>query len=86
METVLKFFPFLPEPKDTGKLVLAILFYFLGVPVVCGIIGFVLGLTIILSPIALLVGAVGGVYSLAGTVFAILKYCNVDLTGSKKDA
>ena len=84
METILKFFPFLPEPKDTGKLVLAILFYMIVPPMVSMIIGFILGLTIILAPVAVIVGSALGIYGLAGTVFAILKYANVDLTGGSK--
>lgn len=76
METILKFFPFLPEPKDTGKLVLAILFYFFAP----GIVGTILAFTIILSPVS----AILSLYGLAGIVLAILKYANVDLTGGSK--
>ena len=85
METLLKFFPFMPAPKETGKFILALVFYVIGVPIISMIIGALLGLTIILVPLAFIVGIIASVYSLAGTVFAILKFAGVDLTGSKKE-
>ena len=85
METLLKFFPFMPEPKETGKFILALAFYLIVPPIVSFIIGAILGLTIILAPVGIIVGFVLGIYGLAGTVFAILKFAGVDLTGSKKE-
>ena len=85
METLLKFFPFMPAPKETGKFILALAFYLIVPPIVSFIIGAILGLTIILAPVGVLVGFVLGIYGLAGTVFAILKFAGVDLTGSKKE-
>ena len=86
MDKVLKFFPFMPEEKDTGKLVIAILIYVLGIPFVSGILGFILGLTVILAPVAVLLGLACSAYSLAGLVFAILCYVGVDMSGTKKAA
>ena len=78
MDKLIKFFPFMPEGKDTTKLILAILFYIFVPPIPCAIIGFILGLTIILSPLAILVGLVGSAYTIMGVVFAIMSY-----TGNK---
>ena len=84
MDKVLKFFPFMPEEKDTGKLVIAILIYVLGIPFVSAIVSFILGLTVILAPVGILLGFACSAYSLAGLVFAILCYVGVDMSGTKK--
>lgn len=84
MEKIIKFFPFMPEAKDTGKLVIAILIYFLGVPVVSSIVCFVLGLTVILAPVGIILGLACSVYSIAGLVFAIMSFTGYDFSGAKK--
>ena len=86
MEKLMKFFPLLPEEKDTTKLIWAIVFYVL-VPspvavIIATILGMILGITMILLPLAPVVGGAlglaGTVYSVMGIVFAIMKY-----TGTK---
>lgn len=84
MEKIIKFFPFMPEAKDTGKLVIAILIYFLGVPVVSSIVCAILGFTLILAPVGIILGLAFGVYSIAGLVFAIMSYAGYDFSGAKK--
>ena len=56
MEKWIQYFPLMPEEKDTNKLVLAILFYLFVPPIAAGIIGFILGLTVILLPLSFVVG------------------------------
>ena len=84
MDQILKFFPFMPEAKDTGKLIIAILIYFLGVPAVVFVVSFILGLTVILAPVAFIIGSVASLYSMAGVIFAILCYCGVDLSAKSE--
>ena len=74
MNKLIKIFPFLPEQGNVGKLVLAILFYLIAPSVAGFIIGFILGLTLILIPLAGIVGLALTVYSIMGIVFAILKF------------
>ena len=74
MEKWIKFFPLMPEEKDTNKLILAILFYVLVPPIAAGAIGFVLGLTVILLPLSFVVGLAASAYTILGIVFAVLKY------------
>ena len=74
MKSLLKFFPLMPAEKDTGKLVLAILFYLFVPSTIGAIIGFILGLTIILLPLAFIVGTIVSAYTIAGIVFAVLCY------------
>ena len=78
METLLKFLPFMPEKNDGGKLAIALVFYLLVPPLAAGIVGFVLGLTIILAPVALVVGLAASAYTILGVVFAILSYTGYD--------
>ena len=72
----------MPQKKETGKLVGAIIFYAL-VPstvsiILSAILGFLLGLTMILAPLAIVVGLVlgslGSAYMIMGIVFAILSF------------
>ena len=74
MNTLIKFFPFIPAEKDGGKLVLALLFYLVIVPIINLIVGFILGLTVILIPLAFFTGFFFGIYGLVGTVLAIVGY------------
>ena len=88
MEKLLKFFPLMPAAKDTAKLVWAIVFYALVPPIACGIVGFILGVTVILAPLAFVVGIAGTAYTAFGIVCAILSYIGKDLNevfSSKKD-
>ena len=73
MDKLIKFFPFLPEKGDTGKLVLALLIY-IGVNIASGIVGFVLGFTIILFPIGVILGFVCFAYFVMGIVFSIMEF------------
>jgi hypothetical protein len=75
MEKLMKFFPLLPEEKDTTKLILAIVFYALVPGLVATILSVVLALTIILAPLAAVVWLVAPIYTIMGIVFAILKFC-----------
>ena len=77
MNKLIKFFPFLPAQKDTGKLILALLFYAIGVPLVSFIASLSLSITIIV-PIVL--GVVGPIYSIAGIVFAIMTFTGHDFS------
>ena len=74
MEKWIKYFPLMPEEKDTNKLVLAILFYLFVPPIAASIIGFILGLTVILLPLSFVVGLACSAYTILGIVFAVLKY------------
>ena len=84
MKDLLKFFPFLPEEKNVGKLILALLFYTY-VPVIAS--GFVMGLsvTIILAPPATIASTAILLYGVAGVAMSILKYMGKDLTCCCKD-
>ena len=79
MDKLLKFFPFLPEKDDGGKLAIALVFYFLAPSAACAVVGFVLGLTIILAPVGILVGLAGSAYSIMGIVFSIMKFCGKEI-------
>lgn len=74
MQTLIKFFPLMPERNDGGKLALAILFYLFVPSIVGSIIGFILGLTVILLPLAFVVGLVVTAYTVMGIVFAVMRY------------
>ena len=99
MNNTVRFFPFMPKPKETGTLIGAIFFYilvfcisttiwFFG-SIIClilaFIIGWILGLTIVLAFLAPIVGFILGLlpgivgfagfgYALMGTIFAIMSY------------
>jgi len=68
MEKILKFLPFMPPKADTGKLVLAILFYaaclLIGTPIV----------SLILFPLAFVLTPACHTYCVAGILLAILAY------------
>ena len=87
MEKLIKLFPLLPQPKQTGKLIGSIIFYAFvpGIVVVpvAAIIGFLLGITIILAALApvtgFVIGLAGTAYSICGIVFAIMKYLGKEI-------
>lgn len=80
MNKLIKFFPFMPTPKETGKLILAILFYLIVPGIVGGIIGFILGITIILAPLSIVVGLAATAYTIMGVVFAIMSFTGHDFS------
>ena len=79
MSKLVKFFPLLPAEKDVGGLILAILFYFFVPSFVGGVIGFILGLTVILLPLSFVVGLVVFAYTVMGIVFAIMKFSGKEI-------
>ena len=87
METLLKFFPFLPKGKDDKALIISLVFYLLVPPIAGTLVAIVLGMTIILAPLAAIVGLAASAYTIMGVVFAILSYCGIDIVASfnKKD-
>ena len=87
MNKLLKFFPLMPAKGDTAKLVWAIIFYVFVPPIASFVAGFILGLTVILAPLAVIVGAASSVYTVLGIVFAILNYVGqkIDLEGKKNE-
>ena len=78
MNNLLKFFPFLPEAKNVGKLVLALLFYGY-VPVFASGIVMGLGITVILAPPASIASLAILLYGVAGVALSILKYMGIEL-------
>ena len=78
MNNLLKFFPFLPEAKNVGKLVLALLFYGY-VPVFASGIVMGLGITVILAPPASIASLAILLYGVAGVALSILKYLGIEL-------
>ena len=72
---ILKFFPLMPTKKDTGKLILAIVFYMV-VQAVVGYISILLAFTIVLPFILFFVSVA---YMYFGIVCAILSYMGKDL-------
>ena len=82
MEKLIKFFPLLPEEKDGGRLALALVFYICVPPLVSTIVGFVISLTFILFPVALLIGFAASAYTIVGVVFSILKYLGKDISNN----
>ena len=77
MDKLLKLFPFMPKKSEAGKFVVALLFYILGVGVILSVLTVVLSLTVILAPAVAIVVPVGGLYSFAGFIFAILCFAGV---------
>lgn len=75
MDKLIKLFPLLPAEKATGQLIGLICFYLFVPSIAGGIVGFVLGLTIILAPISYLVGLAVTAYTVMGIVFSIMSYC-----------
>lgn len=86
MDKLIKFFPFMPKKGEVGKLILAIAFYLIATTIVAGIIGAVLGMTIILYPLAFVVGAVEFVYKVGGVVFAIMSFTGYDFNKQSEEA
>ena len=77
METVLKFFPFMPKKSETKKFIIALLMYLIVFPIALTAICSICGVTLILAPLAAIVGGVGGLYTLVGLVFSILCFAGV---------
>ena len=82
MNDLLKFFPFLPEEKNVGKLILALLFYTYVPVIASGIVG-ALAVTVILAPPAAIAANAILLYGVAGVAMSILKYMGKDLTCCK---
>ena len=77
---LIKYFPLMPGEKETGKLILAIAFYLIVPPIAVTIVSFILGLTVILAPVALVLGLACNVYIILGIIFAVLSYMGKDVT------
>lgn len=60
-----------------GQLILGILIHLLGAPIVGFVVGAILGITIILLPLAPIVGSVIGLYGTAGAIIGILVFAKV---------
>ncbi len=85
MEKLIKFFPFMPEEKDGGKLALALCFYILVPPIAATILGAILGFTIILLPLSPVVGVVAFAYTVGGVVFSIMSFTGHELFKKNDD-
>ena len=79
MEALKKYFPLMPEEKNVGKLILALLFYVYVPTLVGGLLVSVLGLTVILAPVGAMASFVCTVYGLVGVVKSVLAYLGKDL-------
>lgn len=79
IEKIKKFFPLMPAKDDATKLIIAILVYFFVPGIIAGIIGFICGLSIILLPIAFVVGTVAFAYTVVGIVLAVLNYLGKEI-------
>lgn len=79
MDFLKKIFILMPEEKNVGKLILALLFYVYVPVIAAGVVGGILGVTIILAPVATLVGLVCNVYALVGIAKSVLAYMGKDL-------
>lgn len=78
MKDLLKIFPFLPQAKNTGKFILALLFYGY-VPVIASGIVMGLGITVILAPPAAIASTAIMLYGVAGVALSILKFMGKEL-------
>lgn len=85
MEKLIKFFPFMPEEKDGGKLALAILFYVFVPSIAATILSAILGVTIILLPLSAVVGVVAFAYTVGGIVFSIMSFTGHELFKKNDD-
>lgn len=79
MDALKKLFILMPGKKETGKLILALLFYVYVPFLASGLVGGILAITVILAPVAALVSFVCNVYAVVGVVKAILAYMDKDL-------
>jgi hypothetical protein len=79
MDFLKKIFILIPEEKNVGKLILALLFYVYVPVIAAGVVGGILGVTIILAPVAVPVGFVCNVYALIGIAKSVLAYMGKDL-------
>jgi hypothetical protein len=79
LEKIIKYFPLLPEEKNTGKLVLALLFYVYVPFLATAIVGGILGATIILIPAANILSVAGTLYAIAGILLSLKNYLNIEI-------
>lgn len=77
MDKFLKIFPFMPKKSETKKFIIALLMYFFVFPIAIGAVCTICVATLILSPLAAVVGAVGGAWAFIGLVFSILCFAGV---------
>ncbi len=86
MNKFLKFFPFMPGTNETGKLILAVSLYQIVLPFLVTPIISILAITIILSPVAVLIGYVLNAYVFIGLVLAVLHYTGYDFSAINNSA
>ena len=79
MDFLKKIFILMPEEKNVGKLILALLFYVYVPSIAAALVGGILAVTFILAPVAALVGLVCNVYALVGIAKSVLAYMGKDL-------
>jgi hypothetical protein len=79
MDFLKKIFILMPEEKNVGKLILALLFYVYVPALAAGLVSGILVATFILAPVAALVGLVCNVYALVGIAKSVLAYMGKDL-------
>ena len=77
MDKFLKIFPFMPNKSETKKFIISLLMYLIVFPIAIGAICTICGVTILLAPLAAVVGGVGGLWTLLGLIFAILCFAGV---------
>lgn len=79
MDFLKKIFILMPEEKNVGKLILALLFYVYVPVIAAGVVGGILGVTIILAPAAGVISTACMLYSLVGIAKSVLAYMGKDL-------
>ena len=77
MDKFLKIFPFMPNKSETKKFIIALLMYFFVFPIAIGVVCTICTATLILTPLAAIVGGVGGLWTLLGLIFSILCFAGV---------
>lgn len=76
--TLKKIFPLAFKfSKSVTDLIIGLLIHFIGAPIVGGVVGFVMGITIILLPLAPVVGGLIGLYGTVAAIFEILVFAKV---------
>lgn len=78
MEKFLKYFPFIPQAKDTKKLLLAALFY-IGISWTCGILATVLCCTILFTLVGIALLVATGIYVNIGMILIVMNYLGYDV-------
>lgn len=79
MDFLKKIFILMPEEKNVGKLILALLYYIYAPVLVGGLVSFILGMTVILAPVGAMVAFACMVYGLVGAIKSVLAYLGKDL-------